>query len=42
MDINRPHARHGGIGRALETRGLVAELGFHPQGNGEPWKDSES
>lgn len=40
MTVNRSRERHGGIRRSLKTAGLAEELGFYPEGNGEPWKDS--
>lgn len=44
MTINSSCERYGGA-RSLKTLtgpvGLVEELRFSPEGNGEPWKDSE-
>lgn len=41
MIINNSCEKCGGIGSSLMTTGLVEELGFYPEGNGEPWKDFE-
>ena len=43
MSINSSCERHGGAKRSLKTLlvlvALGGELGFYPEGNGEPWKD---
>lgn len=41
MIINNSCERCEGIGRSLMTTGLVEELGFYPEGKGEPWKAFE-